>query len=172
MNKKKLAALATFLIGFTGFVIPENAIIPVEGAGTIDWHPQTFWYEPWGRSGVHKGIDIFAKADTPLLASTPGIVIFRGNLSLGGHVIAVLGPKWRIHYFAHLNSSEVGPGSLVSRSQVIGAVGDTGNARGKQPHVHYSVITLIPYPWRWDASTQGWKKVFFLDPGRIVRGSK
>ncbi|HEB59025.1 MAG TPA: M23 family peptidase, partial [Gammaproteobacteria bacterium] len=29
---------------------------------------------------------------------------------------------------------------------------------------HYSILTLIPYPWRWDASPQGWKKMFYLDP--------
>ncbi len=46
-------------------VLPEWPRIPVEGASARDWNPRTFWFEPWGRSGVHKGIDIFARSGTP-----------------------------------------------------------------------------------------------------------
>ncbi|HIE02261.1 MAG TPA: hypothetical protein EYP59_18605 [Thiotrichaceae bacterium] len=45
--------------------MPEKLVIPVMGAKTTGWNHQTFWYEAWGRSGVHKGIDIFAKKKTP-----------------------------------------------------------------------------------------------------------
>ena len=34
----------------------------------------------------------------------------------------------------------------------------------KPPHLHYSIFTLVPYPWRIDGSKQGWMKMFFLDP--------
>jgi murein DD-endopeptidase MepM/ murein hydrolase activator NlpD len=47
----------------------------------------------------------------------------------------------------------------------VGTVGDSGNARGKPPHLHYAIVTLLPYPWRITGQTQGWKKAFFLDPG-------
>lgn len=40
----------------------------------------------------------------------------------------------------------------------------TGNAKGKPPHLHYSIITLFPYLWRVDRSEQGWKKMFYLNP--------
>ena len=91
---------------------------------------------------------------------------------MGGKVIAVLGPKWRIHYYAHLSSIDTRFGALVSMGETIGAVGDTGNAAGKPPHLHYAVVTLIPYPWRWDGSTQGWKKMFFLDPGKVLMATQ
>jgi len=154
-----------------GFLIPEATVMPVQDATDQDWNHQSFWFEPWGTSGVHKGIDIFAKKGTPLLATTSGIVIFRGKLSLGGKVIAVLGPKWRIHYYAHLSSNDTAFGTLVNKGERIGAVGDTGNAAGKPPHLHYAVVTLIPYPWRWDHSTQGWKKMFFLDPAEVLKAT-
>src|SRR4026208_1314945 len=86
---------------------PEQARIPVQGATARDWNKKSFWYEPWGRSGVHKGIDIFAPAGRPVVAAVPGWVIFRVSLGSGGNVVAVLGPKWRIHYFAHLRDSNV-----------------------------------------------------------------
>ena len=152
------------LIIAIGFLLPEKMVIPVEDGKSNDWNHQSFWYEPWGRSGVHKGIDIFAKKGTNLLSATNGIVIYQGTWGIGGNVIAVLGPKWRVHYYAHLESSMVEIGDYVSRSQIIGKVGDSGNAKGKPAHLHYSIMSIFPYPWRWDRSTQGWKKMFYLNP--------
>lgn len=165
MNK---ALLIVPLVCLTGLLLPQQAVIPVQGATQRDWNAQSFWYEPWGKSGVHKGIDIFARKGTPLLAATAGVVVFQGEIALGGKVVAVLGPKWRLHYYAHLDAANVNFGTLVSNGQVIGAVGDSGNAAGKPPHLHYAVLTLLPYLWRWDGATQGWKKMFYLDPGRIL----
>jgi murein DD-endopeptidase MepM/ murein hydrolase activator NlpD len=51
----------------------------------------------------------------------------------------------------------------------IGAVGTTGNAKGKSPHLHYSIMTLVPYPWRIDNGKQGWKKMFYLNPINYLR---
>ena len=59
-------------------------------------------------------------------------------------MISMLGPKWRFHYYAHLKDLNVGSFELVNKEQVIGTVGTTGNAAGKQPHLHYSIITPIP----------------------------
>lgn len=153
---------ASFILA--GFILPEKLVIPVQGASEQDWNHQTFWHEPWGKSGVHKGIDIFSSAGTPVISSTYGIVVFKGKIKLGGNVIAVLGPKWRVHYYAHLKNFNVTAGSIVKKSELIGSVGNSGNAKGKPPHLHYSIITLIPYLWRWDTSTQGWKKIFILNP--------
>jgi len=52
----------------------------------------------------------------------------------------------------------------VWNGRVIGQVGDTGNARGKPPHLHYTVLSAVPYVWRADGSSQGWRKMFYLDP--------
>ncbi|ABC33568.1 Membrane protein related to metalloendopeptidase [Hahella chejuensis KCTC 2396] len=166
--KKKRALLILLGIIIVWTVAPESPTIPVQGATSKDWNANTFWYEPWGKSGVHKGIDIFADAGTPVVSPTYGVVVFRGELGLGGKVVAVLGPKWRIHYFAHLKDHSVYPGYLVRTGTPLGTVGDTGNAKGKPPHLHYSAVTLLPYPWRADDATQGWKKMFFLDPNEVL----
>ncbi|MCD6061721.1 MAG: hypothetical protein K0S16_2032, partial [Moraxellaceae bacterium] len=34
----------------------------------------------------------------------------------------------------------------------------------------YAVISLLPLPWRASGETQGWKKMFFLDPSRLLAG--
>ena len=39
-----------------GLALPERREIPVLAATSADWNAKTFWFEPWGSSGVHKGI--------------------------------------------------------------------------------------------------------------------
>jgi murein DD-endopeptidase MepM/ murein hydrolase activator NlpD len=51
---------------------------------------------------------------------------------------------------------------------MLGAVGSTGNAAGKPPHLHYAIVTPVPYPWRITGEPQGWQKMFFLDPGAEI----
>jgi murein DD-endopeptidase MepM/ murein hydrolase activator NlpD len=146
-------------------LIPERAVIPVAGASARDWNPRSFWFAPWGRSGVHKGIDIFAPRGRPVVAATAGVVLFRGEIADGGTVIAVLGPKWRVHYYAHLDTLAPDARGWVSTGTPLGTVGDSGNARGKPPHLHYSVLSLLPLPWRYTPGIQGWRRMFYLDPG-------
>jgi peptidoglycan LD-endopeptidase LytH len=105
-----------------------------------------------------------------VVAPTYGLVLFRGEIEMGGKVIVMLGPKWRLHYFAHLDSLNAYPGQPVLPGARIGTLGDTGNARGKPPHLHYTIVTLLPYPWRIDGSSQGWKKMFYLNPDRVFGG--
>ncbi len=137
--------------------------MPVEGATNNDYNQESFWYYPWGKSGTHKGVDIFASKGTNLNSSVSGFVLYTGDIEIGGKVVVVLGPKWRIHYFAHLDEIATFM-DWVNRNQKIGTVGDSGNAKGKPPHVHYSIITLFPYLWRIDLKPQAWKKMFYLNP--------
>lgn len=162
--------IAAFTLGI-GFVIPERSTIPVHGASNKDWNPRSFWYEPWGKSGVHKGIDIFAARGVPVVSSTYGVALYYGSFGIGGTVVAVLGPKWRIHYYAHLDSTEVGFLSPVGPGTRIGTVGTSGNAAGKPAHLHYTILSLLPYPWLASSATQGWKRMFFIDPGMVLVGA-
>jgi murein DD-endopeptidase MepM/ murein hydrolase activator NlpD len=169
-RRPKIFLAVLLVVVLAPFAIPEHARIPVQGATVRDWNPRAFWYEPWGASGVHKGIDIFAREGRPVIAPVPGIVIFRGQLKLGGNVVAVLGPKWRLHYFAHLRDSSVHLFEIVGQGEKLGSVGTSGNAAGKAPHLHYAVLSLVPRPWKATPQTQGWKKMFFVDPGLLIAG--
>lgn len=151
------------------FAWPERARIPVQGAAVRDWNEESFWYEPWGASGVHKGIDIFAAEGRPVISPVDGIVLFKGHLRLGGNVVAVLGPRWRIHYCAHLQTSSAKPFQFVRKGTKLGTVGTSGNAAGKAPHLHYSVLSLAPRVWGITRGTQGWKRMFFVDPDEVLR---
>jgi len=138
--------------------------MPVQGANKSDYNQKSFWYYPWGKSGTHKGVDIFSEEGTPINSSTPGIVIYTGNIERGGNVIAILSPGWEIHYYAHLQKISTSSFSWVNKNKAIGTLGSTGNAKGKSPHLHYSIVHLIPRPWLITSEPQGWKKMFYKDP--------
>ena len=157
------------LLIIVGFVVPQKFFMPVEKATSRSYNHQSFWYYPWGKSGTHKGVDIFAKEGTNVLSSTPGIVIYTGKIEMGGNVVLVLGPKWRLHYYAHLKEIKAKRFSWISAAKPLGTVGTTGNAAGKPPHLHYSIFTLFPYVWKVDSSKQGWKKMFYLNPIDYLR---
>jgi peptidoglycan LD-endopeptidase LytH len=160
MSKKSIFIIILAL----GLLIPQHGVIPVQNATSKDWNANSFWFSPWGKSGVHKGIDIFAKRGTPVISSTSGLVVYTGNISMGGNVVAILDPKWCIYYYAHLDSINAKTLSWASRGDTIGAVGNSGNAAGKPPHLHYSVLSLVPYPWQFSSKPQGWKRLFFMNP--------
>ena len=160
--------IVTFVVAF-GFLMPQRLVNPVVGANANDWNKDSYWFAPWGDSGVHKGIDIFKKRGTAVVAASSGIVVYRGQLKLGGNVVIILGPKWRMHYYAHMDSINVRNGEVVSAADKIGTVGNSGNAAGKEPHLHYVIQSLVPYPRRYRSGTQGWKRMFYLDPGEELR---
>lgn len=147
--KKIFAFLLIILL--IGFLLPQSFRMPVKGTTRNSFSQDSFWFYPWGESVTHKGVDIFAKKGTTIHSSTYGIVL-------------ILGPKWRLHYYAHLDSIKTSILKPVNCGSVIGTVGNSGNAVGKPPHLHYTIKTLVPYPWRIDKSIQGWKKMYYLNP--------
>ncbi len=161
--KRKILLISLFIL-LIGLLLPQSFQMPVEGASHRDYNRNSFWYFPWGKSITHKGVDIFAKAGTTVRSSTKGIVLYCGENKMGGNTVWVLGPKWRLHYYAHLQSINTHTFALVNATVKIGTVGSSGNAVGKAPHLHYSILTPIPYPWRIDEDIQGWKKMFYLNP--------
>ncbi len=159
------------IIVLIGLFIPQNFSIPVEGASKNSYAQNSFWFYPWGKSVTHKGVDIFASEGTNVTSATTGLVIKTGQNELGGNIILVLGSKWRLHYYAHLKEINACTFSWVSKGEIIGKVGTTGNAKGKSSHLHYSIYSMLPYLWRLDKTPQGWKKMFFLNPIEYLNGS-
>ena len=165
-KKRNLCKIGVLLIVIVvvELIIPQTLIMPVEGATHSDYNPKSFWYYPWGKSITHKGVDIFAKTGTAVHSSTLGLVLYAGEMGRGGNCVITLAPKWRLHYYAHLDKVETTAFSFVSKNTLIGTVGNTGNAKSTPPHLHYSIATIVPYPWRIDNDRQGYLKMFYLNP--------
>ncbi|HYO80386.1 MAG TPA: M23 family metallopeptidase, partial [Bryobacteraceae bacterium] len=102
------------------------------------------WQAPRSGGRKHAGQDIFARRGTPVVASADGIVVRLGGGRLGGNAVFVTGRGGRTYYYAHLDRYAEGiePGRSVLRGDVLGYVGDTGNAKGTPPHLHFGVYTL------------------------------
>ena len=156
--------LVVAAIVLLGLIIPQNLKMPVVGADSNSYNHKTFWYEGWGTSIVHKGIDVFAKRGARVNSATWGVVIATAEYGKGGKFIVVLGPKWRLHYYAHLDEIKTKPFAFVTQDTEIGTVGNTGNAITTPAHLHYGIGTLILYPWRIDDAPLGWQKMFYLNP--------
>ena len=166
MIKKILLRTLLVLVAIVvaGLLIPQNLQMPVVGADDNSYNHETFWYEGWGTSIVHKGIDVFAKRGTSVHSATIGIVLLTAEYGKGGKFVVTLGPKWRLHYYAHLDEIRTKPFALVGHDTEIGTVGNTGNAATTPAHLHYGIGTLIPYPWRIDDAPLGRQKAFYLNP--------
>ena len=148
-----------------GYLIPSKVVSPIAISDVTDIDAASFWYYPWGKSIVHKGIDIFCDSGTNIIAPATGMVISKGYGSISGNYVYILGAKWRTYYFAHMDTCFVSTTNFVTKGTVIGKVGNTGNAKNKPTHLHYAIQTIIPYFWLYDAKAiQGWKKMFYLNP--------
>ena len=100
----------------------------------------------------HQGVDIFAPRGTPVVAAADGIVTSVGRNALGGNVVWEVRPlRGESLYYAHLDTQLVKAGSYVRRGDVLGTVGNTGNARGGPSHLHFGIyarggaVDPLPY---------------------------
>jgi murein DD-endopeptidase MepM/ murein hydrolase activator NlpD len=103
-------------------------------------------YNSWGdpRDGgrrAHRGIDIFAPRGTPIVAVTDGIISYIGDQPKGGHCLWLTTESGTSFYYAHLDRWAPGiyEGMEVLSGDLLGFVGNTGNAQTTPPHLHFAV---------------------------------
>lgn len=89
----------------------------------------------------HQGADIFAAHGTPVVAVERGTLFGVGTGSLGGIKLWLLGETGTAYYYAHLSgyAPDVANDVFVEAGETLGHVGDTGNARGTDPHLHFEI---------------------------------
>lgn len=128
-----------------------------EDYGGIDWVCPTGdaavgFGDTWGapRSGGrhHQGVDMIGERGTPILAIVDGVAIAR-EMELGGHTIHFVGADHNNYFYGHLDA--YGVLGAVHAGDVIGYMGDTGNARFSTPHLHFEIhpgggVAVNPYP--------------------------
>ncbi len=100
----------------------------------------------------HKGIDIFAPKGTAIVAVADGIVSYIGEQPKGGNCLWLTTEDGRSFYYAHLDRWAAGlfEGMEVQRGDLLGYVGNTGNAKTTPSHLHFAVNDndemVNPYP--------------------------
>ena len=89
----------------------------------------------------HHGADIFAARGTPIVAVTAGTVSKVGWNSIGGNRLWLTDRSGDEFYYAHLVAFVRGlsDGDRVRPGQVLGFVGNTGDAAGTPYHLHFEI---------------------------------
>lgn len=129
---------------YSGTYVATGIVCPVRGALSF--------IDSWGfprSQGAHQGVDLMSPAGTPNVAVVAGTVTFNegGTSGLGAFL---QGDDGNLYYYFHLSAYEGGP-RRVAQGEVIGHVGNTGDARSTAPHTHFEIhpgggAAVNPYP--------------------------
>lgn len=141
---------------------PETVAIPVVGVDKKDLRSDYGDRRSGGRS--HSAIDIRAERGTPVVAAVDGTIRKLYRSKAGGVTIYQYDARQQwVYYYAHLDRYAEGlkEGAVVKRGELIGYVGDTGNAVAAGPHLHFSIERLPPTLEYWKGSP--------VDPYPILR---
>ena len=117
------------------------------GAHTFPVVGDVAWGDTYGAlrsdvpGGWHHGDDLFAPLGTPVVAVTDGTVFAVGWNPVGGWRLWLLDAEGNQYYYAHLSgySALARNNHHVERGEVLGFVGNTGDAVTTWPHVHFEV---------------------------------
>jgi murein DD-endopeptidase MepM/ murein hydrolase activator NlpD len=128
-------------------IVSGDWVCPVQGGVSF----RNDWGEPRSGGRRHKGTDMFAAIGTPVVAVVGGSVFYQDE-GTGGKSAYVNGSDGNTYYYTHLNDY-VGGGRNVSGGELIGHVGNTGNAAGGASHLHFEIrpggpngAQINPYP--------------------------
>jgi hypothetical protein len=159
-----IATAVAILVGTAGAAVPSRIIFPVVG--------QVAYSDDFGApraGGPHQGIDIMAAKKTPAVAVESGRVKYWTTSRSAGCMLYLYGQSRTMYEYIHLNNDltmrndnrgkciegtayAVKNGARVSAGQQIGYVGDSGDADGVHPHLHFEVhpnggSATDPYPY-------------------------
>ncbi|HKV09821.1 MAG TPA: M23 family metallopeptidase [Thermoanaerobaculia bacterium] len=141
----------------------RGLLVPVQGIGRNQL--QNTFDDARSEGRVHEAIDILAPRNTPVLAVEDGRIAKLFSSDRGGLTLYQFDPtETYSYYYAHLERYAPGlkEGDRVTRGQVIGYVGTTGNAGPDNPHLHFAISRLN--------EQKEWWKGTPLNPYHVLRG--
>jgi murein DD-endopeptidase MepM/ murein hydrolase activator NlpD len=145
---------------------PQTIVFPVVG--------RVSYSDDFGApraQGGHPGNDILAARQAPVVAAEPGRVAFWTTSASAGCMLYLYGHSGTTYQYIHLNNdltrrndnrgscvagvayaAGLQEGDEVWAGELIGYVGDSGDADGRHPHLHFELhpgggAAVSPYPW-------------------------
>ena len=134
-----------------GSTTVESLSIPVLGVELRALTPN-FGDSRDGGTRTHEGQDIMAPQGTPVVTPTDAVVTRTGDGSGSGLYVRTANPGGESFVYMHLSRIAEGitPGKILVRGDILGYVGNTGNASGAAPHLHFEIwrdgVAQDPYP--------------------------
>jgi murein DD-endopeptidase MepM/ murein hydrolase activator NlpD len=159
-------AVAACVSGFADAAPPQTIVFPVVG--------RVSYSDDFGEAraqGGHPGNDILATRHAPVVAAEAGHITFWTTSATAGCMLYLHGESGTMYEYIHLNNdltrrndnrgscvpgvayaAGLADGDAVRAGEVIGYVGDSGDADGRHPHLHFEVHpnggpAVSPYPW-------------------------
>lgn len=129
--------------------IGQDLVVP--GSGWSCPVSQSRYFNDWGfprSSGrFHQGNDLFAPRGTPVVAPVSGFAELKSGV-VGGLQFWLTGDDGNTYIGSHMDS--FGQSGHVNAGTILGYVGDSGNALGSEPHLHFEILVngspVNPYP--------------------------
>ena len=116
-----------------GVYVDGSILCPVAGAAGFG----DTWGAPRSGGRRHQGVDMMSSMGTPLVAVVSGDMSISDRGGIAGRAVFLRGSNGNNYFYAHLSAFE-GGSRYVEQGDIIGYVGDTGNARGT-PHLHFEI---------------------------------
>jgi hypothetical protein len=166
-----LLACVLGLAGTASAAIPQKGSVP---ALIFPVAGPTTYVDDFGQAragGTHQGNDLMAAKKTPAVAVEPGRVKFWTTSASAGCMLYLYGVSGTTYLYIHLNNDltmsndnrgkcvpgvsyarGLKDGAKVQAGQMIGYVGDSGDANGIASHLHFEVhpgggAAVSPYPY-------------------------
>jgi murein DD-endopeptidase MepM/ murein hydrolase activator NlpD len=130
-------------------LIAKQLTIPVPGVRAEELTPDFF--DARGQRG-HEALDIMAPRGQPVIAAEDGTIAKLFTSVRGGLTIYEFDPTEKYaYYYAHLDhyADGLAQGDKVTRGQIIGYIGSTGDADEAHPHLHFAIFLLGPEKQWW-----------------------
>jgi murein DD-endopeptidase MepM/ murein hydrolase activator NlpD len=152
--------------------VPQLVTPPITGGPYVfPVYGVSSYVDTYGVAGIdidyHHGDDIFGELGRPLLAVADGTVFSVGWNRLGGNRLWLRDHQGNLFYYAHLAAFSISArnGAHVHAGEVIGFMGNTGDAEGALTHLHFEVhpvsLVYLGYDGAVDPTTylQSWKRI-------------
>jgi peptidoglycan hydrolase-like protein with peptidoglycan-binding domain len=114
--------------------------IPVLFGVTISDLTPNFGEPRGGGTRSHEGLDIMAPEGTPIVSPVKATVVKFGTAGNPGKYVYTKGSDGHMYWYMHLDEiAKLKRGQKLKVGDLIGTVGETGNAKGTTPHLHFEI---------------------------------
>lgn len=167
------AIILNILYSAPSYAFPKGLLFPVVGGGSFSDDFNGYR----SLNGVHHATDIFAPKHTPVVAAVDGVVEWISYPQPSwGWSMSIKDKEGYSYWYLHINNDNIGTddgvgspmlayapdipnGAKVTRGQLLGYVGDSGNAENTPSHLHFEIINnnnneerINPYPYLLEAA--------------------